>query len=232
MTSGVAIDSDDVGKLFLSRTTSIYDHRNRRYICYIPAYDSNKAPTTNSKWYVYDVKNDAWYEWVFPQELNAHGGFALHKDELYWVNSLDGYNSNNGTSDAFKEQNLGNVNEAVDNTDAITFKYRTPWETAGEPSVFKKFLRQKTWLDDPTLVDGDFTLTHNIYKGFDVSSASSTYDKTFTASTTKNKTGKLNNSKARSLQIEFTNSTIKEAPRITGYEYETLLPYKLNIKKE
>ena len=117
----------------------------------------------------------------------------------------------------------------ADNTESINMRLPTGWDDAGEPSVFKKFLRAKIWQFQE---GGTYPFTLSVITQLDFTSDThSSYTETFTADADKEFEQKLLVNKAKALQFVFQNNVLHEVPCITGYEYEVAFPYRQEIKE-
>lgn len=235
-----AVASENESKLVPKFATAINDYRNSRYICFVPAFsttsglianDSNFEPNENSAWFVYEYDYGRWSRWPCPTYMNAKNGFAIYKNELYRASYHHGGAANvQRMGLVWKETNRGDKYDAIDNVEGIDWKLRFQWDHAGEPSVPTKFNRVRFWLSNPSLLISSFSLAVKTYLNFNFSSAHSQAVKSFTTST-KKQIFKPKPAKADAISIELSNDTQYEAPRITGYEYEILLPYNLKIEE-
>lgn len=235
------------------RATAINDFRRKRYMCCVPCesgYIGNDGPgdgekrcNSNTKIFVYDYENATWSEnmsntFTLSEEtnvFNAYGGYAIHENDLYFA-STQGQQVN-PPSNTFverlghimREHNREDIYEAADNTLPIPWESAPQWDHAGEPSVPTTFLRQKTWIADPTLLFGDVTFTVESYCDFDLTQVDSTYTQEFNT-TTRELQDKLLPGKARAILFKWINNVLHQRPRMSGYEYEIELPYEINIK--
>jgi len=237
-TSGTAITTAQQSLISAKKATGFYDHRNKRYLLFVPAETGTPGtvliPNSNSKWYIYEEKVDAWHEWVMGEtEMNAIGGFAIHGNKLYWSGE---YNptGNDTYGNIFVEKTANDLYDAADNTQPIDFDVRAQWDSAEQPSVYKKFLRERTWqmnegnfislqMNEDNFVA--FTLALSTYLEYSTAATDTSLNQSFSTSTTKQVRSKLKAGKARALQVAFANSTLHEAPRITGYELEVAIPF-------
>jgi hypothetical protein len=224
-------------------------HEETKYLIYLPNLptDPTFSSDTNSRIYVYDYfpRHQAWFEW---RNFNFLGGIATLDSDLYMTRRAQ------PNATVYEHtQRVSNTNTKADYQDhdaAISFTYTTHWETAGEPAVFKKFLRLKVYALDHTLGDFEmdsFTLTVNVYGNFLTNSlGNATLDFSGGAlgwgafewggvpwgeillPDLKNK---LLSKKLRSQQLQFTNSTAKENILISAYELEMVAPYKPFMKE-
>lgn len=229
LASGATISAAQQTRMVLKKAVAINDFRNKRYICYIPALSGPSGTTqvnSNSKYYVYDYKNDAFYQWVTPTELNPINGMAIYQNELFFMGGTSFFNNYNYLH---KESNRGDIYDAADNTAAIDWIFESGWDTGGEPSAFKKWLRMVIRLADPANALS-FTLSIKVFRDFSSVTAYVTSSKLFTAATTLYKKLKLKTSNAKAIKVQFRNSVLHESPRITGYELEVTLPNEKEVK--
>lgn len=195
---------------------------------------------------VYDLYRQAWYEW---NTLNFIGGIVEYNSEIY----MSGASQDPATflSATYLTKLLEDTTEEgySDQGDAISFSYKTHWESLGEPSIYKKFLRIKVHSLDGTI--GDFntdkfslavTTEHdysqNTQSSFTLdfsggalgwgSSAWGTFP--WGEGRLTQLTSKLSSKKAKALRTVFANSSRKENILISGYELEVAATYDLQIK--
>lgn len=168
--------------------------------------------------------------------LNGYGGYAIYKGDLYFGHS-GGWQTGSNTPIAVER--YGHIVKRHRRNDrfglndqglSIPFVAATNWETGGEPSVFKKFLRQKTHLSDPSLLEGTSNLTVKAFKDFNDTTAFSQFTQTFTT-TTIEKESKIVGQKCKAMKLEYSNNVLNEPVRITGYEYEVAADYGEKIKE-
>jgi len=225
------------------RSVAVDDYVQSAYLCYVPTEEGivgdDRRPVGGTTWYVFDYKRDAWIDDAYENEtdINAYGGMAMFKNALHLLSS---YSPAAGKiySNLFKANERGDVWDAYDNTEAINWELPVPWDHSDEPSVFKLFLRLKTWMfANPeeflggVLKDGSaaggFTLVVETFLNFGTT-VHSLFNQVFSAITTlevgftKLKGGQ----KAQAMQVKYSNNTRGESPVVTGYEYEVTFPYR------
>ena len=214
-----------------------------KYMIYIPNLTVNPTYSSDdSKIYVFDYGlYNAWSEW---NNFNYLGGISALNNALYFVRRVNSYQN------TLKVSETQSAADYLDHDQPIEFTYRTHWETAGEPAIFKKFLRLKVYSLDPTLQDFEmdtFQLTMNQYGNFLVDSIGEvTLDFSggnegwgeagwgevpWGESLLPDIKTKLNSSKLRSVQFKFSNSNYKENVLLSGYEVELNAGYKTHLKE-
>lgn len=239
---GIPIATADETKRVFKRAVAINDWRTGHYICYVPTEKgtpgTNRAPSGNETWYVYDYSKDAWFDDVMGETvINAIAGLAIVQERLFAAGTW--YAVDPPTADShiesviWNEYDTGTLADAMDNTKPIAMTLPLEWDHAEEPSVFKKFLRMKTWVNSPANFIGAFTLKVRTYLNFSKAAAHTEIDQTFSSSTqTQSGPDKLRGAqRVRALQFEFSNNVAKEKPIITGYEYEVVYPYRGEMKE-
>lgn len=231
------------------KAVAINDLNEDKYIIYMPVEDANNQATSASKVYAYDYFRDAWLVW---DNINAMGGISLLDQDLYFTERRFGVTSGSLEYFTFKRLNAGTTYDYADHTEAISFSYKSNWETFGEPSVFKKWLRCKIHSLDASLDDFEseaFTLdleTELDYVG-GVPSTQLTFDFSgsqnggwgldpwgeFSWGATRliSNLSKLKSAKARSLRLVLENNNVLENVLISGYEFEVAAPYNKFIKE-
>lgn len=223
---------------------------NNKYILVMPSLSALSGENyfdSSTEVYVYDTFWGAWFQW---NGFVGAGGFAEVGDRIYYI----GRERNQDKSTV--EQYLKRVHadgldsDYADHEAAITFTYKTHWETLGEPSIFKKFLRIKAHSLDASLNDFetdqfsiDVTTEHN-YEPNTISSLSLDFSGgalgwgngpwgNFPWGETRlpSLKSKLASKKAKSLRVVFSNTALKENILISGYELEIAAPYAVELKE-
>lgn len=230
------IETTNESKLVFERAIAVNDFTKGLYLCYVPSESgkvgTSRHPTGGESWFCYDYRRNAWFDYL-PGEskMNAYCGIVVSGEDLYYGGL---YKDDAGvlSSVLWKEHRTGTLYDYADNTKAIDFDLPTSWDHANEPSVFKKFLRLKTWMLSAQNFIGAFTLRIRSYFEFQSTTSHSDFEETFSASTVIEQTHKLKaGQNARSMKLRFSNNVLHECPVITGYEYETKNVYRPEIKK-
>jgi len=202
--------------------------------------------TTDSKIFIYDYTKNAWIEWT---NLDFSGGITLVNDEVYFSSrSLDA--TDDLATYLYTIQNTKSSYDYVDHTSPINFQYKSAWDSVGEPTMFKKFLRLKVFAIDPdgTFESPSFVLNTGVQKNyvnqeigiipldFAGTSAGGWGNSIWGVSSYGNQIlesikTKLPSAKSRALCLDFTNDTVNENVLIGGYEVEIAGPYKKEIKE-
>ena len=188
---------------------------------------------------VYDYAVGAWFIW---EGIDFTSGVATHKDKIFFApqKALE------STVNVFSEAGIkGDYN---DHAKAIDFSYATNWESMGEPTIPKKFLRLKTYaLDtDNSFESAGFTLNVGVQRefieadianiSFDFGSSNKGYGDTAWDEFSYGEAipymfrSKLPSSKTKCLRLNFTNSNVNENVLLSSYELEIALPYGTEIK--
>lgn len=190
---------------------------------------------------IYDYYRDAWLKW---DNIEMSSLSTMYKNNLYFMNrSLNG-------SFLYAMSNSGTQYDFSDHTDPIVFYYETNWESLGEPTVPKKFLRLKMYSfdTDSSFESPGFSLQASFQKDYNPNELGSlTLD--FAKDNAQGWGGsawgqfgwgnsprtfiktKLMSSKARSLKLVLYNDTINENVLVTNYEYEIANTYRTEIKE-
>ena len=218
------------------------------YILMLPVEEiqSNEyVSNAESELFVYDTYRQAWLQWT---NMDLSGGIAISKNGFFFSERSRGDVSLN--RNLYKIQNTGNTEDYADHAGPIDFKYTTHWETLGEPTVPKKFLRIKVHALDSLndFESGIFSLNVKPERDFvddniadiifDFSGLSSggwgvpRWD-TFSwgSSVLSGKKSKLPSGKSKAFRLSFENSTVNENVLISGYELEIATPYNIGIKE-
>jgi hypothetical protein len=202
--------------------------------------------TSDSKLFIYDTFSQAWLEW---DSIDCTGGIANFGEEIYFASrELD--SDTDKVSYLYKMQDKGSTYDYADHTSPVNFIYKTNWESLGEPTVPKKFLRLKLYAmdSDETFESSSFAVDVKIQKNY-IKDDVGTINMDFGASTAGGwgaapwgssswgnhalngiKT-KLPSGKTRSLLLNLENKTANENVLISGYELEIATPYRLEIKE-
>ena len=188
---------------------------------------------------VHDYAVGAWFIW---EGIDFTSGIATHKDKIFFApqKALE------STVNVFSEAGIkGDYN---DHAKAIDFSYATNWESMGEPTIPKKFLRLKTYaLDtDNSFESAGFTLNVGVQRefieadianiSFDFGSSNKGYGDTAWDEFSYGEAipymfrSKLPSSKTKCLRLNFTNSNVNENVLLSSYELEIALPYGTEIK--
>lgn len=231
------ITSEQEAKLYTPRATSFLDSRNKQVHFFVPALSglpslttsyANIVPNENSWWYVYDEKVDAWTKMSSFVGFYPSGGGCVHDGKLYLAGDFPHIFSGSSYTDEsciIELYDGADSYSAADDYAAIEFCYESAWDTMENPSVYKKWLRFRTW-SMRLLNRIGATISVTIFKNFNDSDALSSFSQDFTDSTTLEKRNKITSHKALTTKVKFYNNTLHEAPRITGYEMEVSLPYE------
>ena len=222
---------------------------NNKYILCMPSestISSEVYANSSTEVYAYDTHWGAWLQW---DGIEAVGGMAEVDDRIYFIGRT--INSQiDGVDQLLKRIHAdGLSSDYVDHTLPISFSYASHWETLGEPSIYKKFLRLKVHSLDASLNDFEtdqFTIavaTEHNYEPNTVSSLSLDFGGgalgwgagpwgSFPWGETRlpSLKSKLASRKAKSLRVIFTNATLKKNILISGYEFEVVAPFNMELK--
>ena len=231
------------------KAVAIHDLDEDKYMIYMPVLDSNNQGTSASKVYAYDFFRDAWLVWT---NINALGGLALLNEDLYFTERRYSLVAVGLAHATYKRLNTGTTYDYADHATAIDFFYKSHWETFGEPSVFKKWLRCKIHSLDASLDDFEseaFTLALTTELDYvnNVPSTQLIFDFSgsqnggwgldpwglfsWGATRLSSKLSKLRAAKAKSLRLILKNNNLLENVLISGYEFEVAAPYGAFIKE-
>lgn len=189
---------------------------------------------------VYDYYRDAWLKW---DNIDMTAAGIVYKNNLSFI-------SRSNTGSTFNTMSTSDTRyDFTDHTDAIDFEYETNWESMGEPTVPKKFLRLKIYAfdTDKTFESPGFNLLTGIQKNYidaNLGEINFDFDSLATAgwgippwgefgwgnSASPFLKSKLISGKTRSLKLKFTNNTQNENVLITNYEMEIAAPFGTEIK--
>ena len=220
-----------------------------QYILLLPITEEAGGNVYNSNLsqiVVYDTFRQAWLEW---DKFDISGGVSELDGDIYFIGRESGVTSGTVNNYLKRIQRTGGSEDYADHSDPINFIYKAHWETLGEPSIPKKFLRIKVHSLDGSINDfesNNFTLNVKTEHNFEPVTISdlildfgdgvigwgeSTWgefswgDVRLTSAKSK-----LNSRRARSIRFIFENNTLQENILITGYTIEYTASYKERIK--
>lgn len=238
-------------KLHFTRATAVHHVQDKQYIVYIPAetvLGGNRYANENSLCIVYNYVRDSWTQW---ENVNMSAG-ATYQDSHMWFSSRESRTTDAAVMNrVWRQHNDNEAHDYGDQLDPIEFKYGSGWESIGNPSTAKKFLRAKlhsyTDLDNPIPISA-FTVnasTEIDYKehtphssfSFVFPDRGSTWDSrpwdTFTWGGAQQPTykTKLRKGLARSLRLVLENNEYDTNVVFTGFELEYAAPQGNTIKQ-
>lgn len=238
------------GHPFLFNKATAYNWvDNNKYILCMPSISDIAGEyysDSDTEVFVYDMHWGAWFQW---DGIEPVGGMAEVDGKIYFISRE--LNSASSTVKQYLKRihSDGLSSDYVDHASAISFSYKSHWETLGEPSIYKKFLRIKMHSLDASLNDFEtdqFEVSVDTEHNYEPASISS-FVLDFSGGAEGWGSGpwglfpwgetrlpslksKLSSQKAKSLRVIFTNDTAKENILISGYELEVVAPYSLEIK--
>lgn len=189
--------------------------------------------------------------------FDYYRGAWLRWDTIEFTNGITEVSGNlnfaqltNTTNTLATVNNQGDTDDYSDNGSPINFVYETNWESLGDPTTPKKFLRIKvhSFDTDGVFESPGFLLEAGIQKNYqNYNEGKITFD--FGAITgggwgnfawgtdswgsiaSQYLKSKLPTGKARSFKIRFANNENNENVLITNYELEIAAPYRTEIKE-
>jgi hypothetical protein len=224
----------------LKKSLAFYWANEDIYIIQIPKEEDGL--TISNKTFIYDTYRLAWIEW---EGLDITGGITVHNNDLY-------FRSRNKDGNFYLHRLASEKSPQAynDHIEPIKFSYETHWEAMGEASLFKKFIKLKTYAAE---VKDDFetdtySLQLELQKDFvpnTVSVSSIPFDEKIYGGWDGGKwnnfiwgqgiipykTTKLFNQKTSALKIILSNENNSENVLLSGYEIEIAVPYKVGIKE-
>jgi hypothetical protein len=232
-----------------SRATAFFWVDNDQYLIFLPVTatsSGNVYYTTESETYCYDTFRQAWTQW---SNFDIGGGVTEYDGDIYFQSKEINISANQ-LHYLKKVYSSGLTFDYSDHELPIQFTYKSNWETLGEPSLFKKFLRLKIHSLDASLNNFEsegFTLDLQTEHDY-VVSAVSELSMDFTGGALgwgnspwndfpwgENRlsaiASKLNNKKAKALRLVINNNELNKNILISGYEYEIVVPYSARIKE-
>lgn len=225
----------------LKRVIGFSDHTTKTYFLYCPAETFSgglRYPNANSRIYAYDKSREAWLIW---DSLNFAGGISRYGEELYFSERRYSVFETAVQSILYSRHNLDDAYDYADNNAAIDWDYSTAWYAFGNPSVRKKFEKLKIFAIEE-MASNEFTITvkqeANFVKDvtraeFDMSVAggggygvSPYHSSSYGDPAEGTDEHPLCRDRIKSTRFRFQNSTIHENPIITGWQIQSVLPYK------
>lgn len=228
-------ENDAYIPLFSKASSGVWK-AEKKYYLYIPyalndGNDLRDPKSTSSQigvLFVYDYGRDSWLQW---DGIRATGGVYEYKDSVFMLGI---YTDSNDyvVSDIQRQQRINSIYAYCDHDQPISWNYDFQWETMGEPSIFKKFLRLNVF-GTPTQINSAQILGIETYRDYDITSQST--DTSITWSGEQNRKIKLKSDKMKAMKLRFyDDSTLagyNNPVEISGYEIEAVAPYKLRIKQ-
>ena len=213
-------------------------------IIQIPSESSttNITYTTNKGLVVaYDLFRGAWLQW---DNLDFSAGLTLYDEKLFFASRK----SNMSILSSFSQTE--SAYDYSDHTSPVKFSYDTNWESVGEPTVFKKYLRLKIYSFDQNedfesdFFDLDVSIQKN-YLDSDTGSINFDFGKAAGNGWGENPWGqepwgdatlnflktKLPTGKSKCLKLRFRNVDVNENVLISKYELEIAAPFRTEIKE-
>ena len=223
-----------------------------KYCIFLPSESqdgsSNDYADASSRMYVYDYARDSWWVW---SNVNAMGGLSFFEDTL-WFSSrrLDSDSSAVETSTA-RFNNFGNNFDFSDHESATSFTYKSHWDALNNPSVFKKYLRLKTFNLPSSSLDGEQPLYNlkvetefDYYTPAPLDSFTQSFggdllgygldaygSSPYGSGSPPELKSKLKSLKCRSIRFVFSNETALQGTQISGIEVEATTPYRAHMKE-
>lgn len=230
----------------LKRAQAINDRDREQYVLYIPTENTNLVGLVgndNSIIFTEDYYRGAWLKW---NNMNWSGGAAYHKTKI-WFTERRNLGSSQIATHLYARSSRGDSWDYEDNVEPINFSYSSAWYSINEPSVFKKFLRMKTYASEATsnnrfMIDVDVEknfidgLVANSFMidfsgnggGYGISPYGVTgYGDIFFPSR-KCKFGPI---KARAIRFVLKNNNDCENVDIVGWELEVAMPFRTELKE-
>ena len=235
-------------KLFnKQRALSYYDKQSQLFLFYVPredTYNNILHATEDSTIFCLDTLNGAWFTW---QGLNMAGGVTEFNKETYFLAREYDSTSVSVKTRLCKLKSRDDFTDYTDHNKAIKFKFVTSWESLGEPTLFKKFIRAKTFIRDSakSLESKEFTLDLYLRKDFtdyDIGPISlhsgqlGGWGRTNWGESLWGDRGFEGISsklfgKAKAIAFHYSNENVNENVLISGIAYEIAAPYKQEIKE-
>jgi len=224
----------------------------QKYVLLMPVISTNSSSVNyfnmgSSEILVYDKFRKGWFEW---DNLNIGGNMAETGDTIFFTGRELDIATDAVKNYTYRMLDNNDTYDYADHENSISFSYTSNWESLGEPSVYKKFLRVKVHSLDASLNNfetDDFILTVKSEHNY-VSSTVANFSLDFSGgaegwgnsawgdfpwgeSRLSGLKNKLPSRKSRSMRLLFENSNLHENVLISGFELEVAAPYALQIKE-
>lgn len=219
-----------------------YAHLNL-YLLFVPIEDAaaNSAANGDSAVWAYDYSRDAWLpQW---DSMNAAGGMAILNNRFFWTERK--YSTVDLALRSKTAMQLRTVDpyDFADHGAPISWEYSFHWESLGEPSVFKKFLRLKIFAleivendsytvgirTEANYTEGLLSTDSQLKFGEDDSfgyGISEYGTAPYGDPVEQSKKIKLKSDHLNSMRILLSNSELHRNVIVTGYELEVAAPFK------
>lgn len=191
-----------------------------------------------NKLFVFDTRLNAWVEWT---NIDISGGICNHKGESFFISRVNGRMDFNILKKASDKSSYSDFNMPIEST------LITSWDSVGNSSIFKKYIRLKVFTSDSnqSFEGTDFTLNLYLRSNFDRKDLGpiELYPGAFGgwgiaewgkfawgSRDFKGLRTKLFG-KSKSISLNFQNKNINENFIISGYSMEVAAPYQQEIKE-
>ncbi len=234
-------------QLMLRRAVAIHSETTQEYICFIPAESgsgTSKFVNSASRTFVLDTFHQSWGDW---NGVNMGGGLIELDDKVYFQSKEEDA-SVTVTGYLWEQSKLSKVDDYADHHLPIAFKLGTQWLDAGEPSVFKVFLRLKAYNLLRQFLAARFTLNVKVERDFQKDSTWFSFPLNFGQGSSagwgyfswgtaqwgtpkkQSQKKKLRTGKAQSIRFVMENSELHQKVAISAWETEVTAPYSTAIK--
>lgn len=192
----------------------------------------------NNKLFLYDVKINGWLEWG---NIDMSGGVCRHKGKTYFLSRQGGRIALNLFKTASDRSSYSDFNQP------ITTSMITSWDSLGNSSVFKKYIRLKVFCTDShqAFEGNSFKLNLYLRSNFDNTDIGpieldpgvfggwgiAEYGKFAWGSRDFKGIRTKLFGKSKAIALHFKNDTINENILMSGYAMEIAAPYKPEIKE-
>lgn len=229
------------------RAVTYYDKASQLFLFYIPREDTYNGilhATEESVIFCLDTLNGAWFTW---QGLNMVGGVTEFNGETYFMAREYDSTSIAVETRLCKLKSRDDFTDYTDHSNAIKFSFVTSWEALGEPTLFKKFIRCKTFIRDSAkaLESNEFTLDLYLRKDFtdyDIGPISlysgqlggwgrTNWGESLWGDRAFEGISSKLFGKAKAIAFHYSNENVNENVLISGIAYEMAAPYKQEIKE-
>lgn len=210
----------------LNSAVAVNDSSNRHYWVSIPSSGtisaSNRASTTALAFCVDYANKNAAFAWSTDNyALWPTGGMAVSGNVRYHI-SKD-LSDSAPVSGGFTFRQIGEKTDTTlpywHNTIAPTYTYFSEWETLGEPSLNKEYLRLKVFsFPGPYESRANFDLAVTTYKDFQTTTPDTQVTMSFSSTSDFEAVQKLKSGKARGLAVKMVTNTGGQCPFISGLE--------------
>lgn len=218
---------------YFERAIAVVQPDDHLYILFVPFEDPSvlTLATGNSVAWVFDYSRGAWWKWT---AMNMAGGATMFENVLHFTSRAydgsGGASASNIVTYLSQQQRSADVGKYgyADHDSAISWKWRSHWESLGEPDLYKRFLRCKVRSEEERAASS-LSLDLNTYIDDDPSLQSN--DDTIPWSSERSIKAKIKAENCLSMMVEFAQTARFRPMIVTGYTLEAVAPFRPEMKR-